>query len=616
MNFKYKHNPTAYDIPLVAVEMPALSAGSVVQVIDFTDSLSGNVNSGVKHKKLEIVNESTKTLGTITFSEVMITNECKYDTSSKRYIPLWYTHRLPTLIRNTKTIIETMRVKNKQSPLTVVLPVVISDARFIVSGSVRVTYKSGAATIHVPEADYHVDYSTGTLTINTTAITAVYFDIQYEVINNTLKVTAPKSVYRIQAERSAIGDHYFLFSVLTDTPDSVTVAYEKTNAYGEKELVKEQSTADLLYTQVDNQSVFTMANGARHRVFSVTGSTIMYSSYNKYDQVYARSANQKLTAVNIQFDSLASFDECWNLQITGGPRYRSRSEHPTIIDNKTVSVNCYPLRVFKNSLNEWDNITITRENGTTIPVASVDPIAGFITTGELISKKEILTIQYEYKSSYAPINHICFNPHHAHMHPEQAVAGFQLDRTYVAFIKCVVSGVTYYTVIALPKFNVDGGWITYNRATVAAYAAAHTDALYYRTPDGAFVAFDIIRNGMAITALEALSLCYLTSILDTDAYTVHDARTFGGGTDTDIPNQYDRSRYDGELTDLAGHIAVTVPKRYYDAIKAKAQEWDASVITSSNPEVQAGYAAETFITDIIERSILPGTTTDITIIKT
>ena len=628
MELTVVHNPTQYDIPIATIAMPDITSDMMVQVSDFSLSIRSNIDPLRKPQFYSSTALHAQQV-TLAHTNVMMTNAFAYDAVLKRSTPLWYHHSLSGVIHTDEYMERTIAaLQMNGTPVIIQIPESITARTSIVEGSVIVTHPATAVRLgdeymtgNVSQPMVVVDYARGTITLAPgTADAAVH--ISYRMVTIAVAVKLPTGyVYRLAMTACTQQPSYFTAAILTDYPFPIMVTYDRCGTdnaiqHSEYTQVSERwRQSDVVNPGTDRVYTISTVNTNANTV-TITGGFQPYSTY----AFMTRWTDSAMHRIRIAPD--CTFDECWPLQIKCKSQRLSVKRKGYIIDQTHIKVPNDNLYVTRSSSGRISNITVLRDNDEAVTVADGDAARGIVETAEPVSKKETVYVAYDYVSEYVNLPYICMNPTHVHEYPglcDTAGTPWSTIRSVLATKACIMTlietatGIMQYGVTITSR--VRGG-------VVMSYDADKLDSLFTPTTgitpltiylyDAATASFSPYTKAVS-DHIYPLAALYLSSPFDESAITIEDARVYGGGTNTKLPNQYDTTYYDGEITDMSSRLRITVAKTVYDELTARIRQHDPKVVTADNPDEEAAIIAKAKITKAAEKAVLSGSLKEIVI---
>ena len=644
MDFRLKKSATDYDIPLAYIHMGDIRASDVIQIQDFASYLDGNPSAAFRSIQT-YPNTSGRLLSGNHFGKVLVTDEYFYDTILGTKTPLWYIHPLPKVYYNPntteRTVKKRIRVDKAPADRTITSLIPPTGNYIMVTGSVLVYIREEDSSEYteLTSNDFYVDYSTGTISLSTDAITYdggfIYdYKVVYKLVPSDIKILSPdQSPKRVEVSQIVPeNSNYFTASILSETEDQIFVQYRSRLDTGSIIDTSLYTMVTPLYIRTEDTVRQEIMNDENYdtsskRVFSQV-STSTYVTVTNSEHLFSYKPEWPSPClISVKKPYLGDFTSDWNLRITGGKVSNnvgtfevlntdntiSLTEIARIIDNKTITVSGTNLIVSLKADGTTGGITVTRKlTGTPISVSSVDVYRGVIRLASSISYKDIIEVSYSIRSNDLILPYPCFNPmphHSAHNEGAGEVAAIIciIDSRYVPTDRSHPIYIKY--VDMLPG----GQPITYTYDQLDLLLNSTNVLERQNARDG--MDLPLVYYGENLLRLEPLAIVQVVNPFDSDTYEITDMRVFGGGYKERQHSFYDYSNYDGEGTDLESMLVIEVPEWIKDSLKERAKLWDLDVIKSVDTEIDshANAKAIEIIREKAKKYSMLGTTQEIVI---
>jgi len=611
MIFKTKRTLSPYDVPIANVQVRTVGSHDMVQLTDMSTGIAGNNEAAVTSVASRPLGSGTvgheyRLQAKNVYGEIELTDEIYDDRTTGISAPLWYVHSVKRPYYNTTVVTRSIRRHIKADRIDadrIIMGLLPSNTKsLIVFGSVVIQDVTAATTLAPDE--YSVNYDATMVTIRRDkAVGNHTYTITYDIISADVTVTAPMDTYwRFEVERivDSVDDYFHLRLLSTDSrPFKVTYT-----SYGDEEVVRsyeEYTYANPIFTEVPEavrQAIVAdpLTDSIMRRVFSYeeVGSYQYIQTYSQNpDRVFHFRSNTALASkIHLLKPAQHHAAEDWYMNVTAGRFTGSSSrlftvsmrpgiddfedvtETATFVDSTTLWLSRQNVIFYITGDHTIGGITITRTDGTSVSINSVDSQRGIVYLSESVSQQDILQATYRVYTGYRTCTRACLNPlltHHDHNFDAKnkvfafflAPSSFCQDNDLPVYVK--------------PLDQYDSlDFLVYTRAALD--ASANSADAGVRTAFRADIIGlpDVLKT--SADRLEILGTVYLSNPLDEDGYLLEDARIFGGGSSDRIRSAFDYSYYDGEATDLEPIIRVHIPQAIVDDLVAKAIEWNPEVV--------------------------------------
>lgn len=622
MELTVVHNPTAYDIPIATMSMPKITSDMMVQISDFSGLIRENIDA--LRKPLFVSSSAFDQWVTVPHANTMLTTAFAYDSVQKRSTPLWYQHSLSGIVRTESYIDRTISIvwPNGETVKPIQIPESITGTTIIAErhmSAVDATTGSiiGDEThgVGLAEPLLVVDYARGIIHVAKNPGATITIQITYRIVTIDIAFSLPTGyTSRLSAICRPQQPAYYAVSVLTDYPYPVTVMYDRCDI--------EHAIRHSEYTQVKEywyQGIVPSGSDARSYTIAANGLVTIGNGYRKYLTYAFISRSSDAALIKIRMAPGRTYDECWHLQIKGVPKRQSVKRQGVVIDRTHIKVPDTNLYITRSSRGSISNITALRDNGEAIRIADCDAASGIVETAEPVSKKETIYVTYDFITEYDNLPYICMNPCHIHDYPglcDTQGNTWATIRDKLATKACILS---MYTENGVTRIGVT---ITsrVESGTVKQWTYKDLKEKRFNPINGSAIPFSVYtyNNGTfekktSSETVIPLAVLYLSSPVDESAVTIEDARTYGGGTLVKLPDQYDTTFYDGEITDMSSRLNITIKKSVYDELVGRIIQHDADVQLADNKDEEAAIKARGVITKAVDKAALSGSIKEITI---
>lgn len=635
MRYVLKKKPTKYDIPLAGARSSEMSGNAISHITDFSHEILGNSYAAFQNITSYPDSENVdplvrnRLISKNMFSDIILTDEFYYDSTTSSRIPLWYKHPFSKIMYSSSCTSKEVKRKFREDKIETdrtVYGLIPSTGSYIIPRGSLYVYigNTGAATA---DDNISIDYVSGSVTVKSSLLTGLpenqrYFTVRYKLISTEIQIEEYGSPYSAIMCIAADSNYtYFHTYILSNSKDSFKVRYMSKSE--ETVFETSESTSYInISSRVDTKT--DIASSFKHKMFYYDSSDIYVQSTNsdhKYCFMPEYIRNSKISIIE---SNDGSFLSSWKPILTNGIVENDTgsfssglSSHVSYIKERAKFITDRIIAVTSDNLRHTissggiKGIKVIRESDNLeIGVLFVNSYRGTIELDRSISRKDTIYVSYSTAAVGQSISKAA-NP----MDFFRSV-GFN-SKTHGILIAAIDSRMVppgrkngiYYKPIRLyysgrPKtftyLNIDSELNNATAATRNTYRAEMgLPPLFY--------------SESTLYRVEPMCIFYVSSIYDADAYEIFDLRTYGGGLTDYQYSFYDHSSYDGERTDTSSSLRIEIPEWLKEDVKQKCMAWSPNVAKSDYPEDEADIEAEQIINSKIKKFSLIGTDQEVII---
>jgi len=604
MKYKLKKTQEANDIVIANISTKKVRSNNIMNIVDFSSRYRSNNISLLKEIKSGTYNRIEGTPSVVSkylnrsniFSNILLTDEYKYDKKLGTTIPLYYIHRINQAIYTNKVL-----QKSIACPSVKIIENLIPDnGKYIIpEDSIVVSHLHNNSEYLLPQDEFRVNYGNGSIELDSAVPPDHEIVVTYLLVEDNFIISNPNNYsYRIRLEQLGLGITDFRLSILSSSIEPIEIIFTALD-YSENIREYTQSTiGELLYGEVYPENQTSVSSNYKIKTHSIEYNPItsnedicvkktisLSGDTTSYDtEIYTfKSETQTTSKVKLVQVPNVDYDKGWMINVT--PGYFYSEEYPVLYGVipsllGRIKVTDTPIRVTKSilSINMKDIIVsigetgapanvIVKRNGNPLTINKIDTYKGLIYLEENTTPTDILTVDYYVKNNIVEYGDINLNP-------LSIKEGIDLTQYIIVFL--FPPAVTFYKElyhVLLPRYSKNG-IINYDYDKI------------YDLLNGPVNIRDQI-PGLSDLELPPADIIpigyvYLSNCLDEDGFLLEDARTYGGGILDNKAGFFDISFYDGEKTDLNTILHVFIKQRIVDELYTRVLNYDREVQSYRN----------------------------------